>query len=151
MTHVAAMDERSARRIALAFPNERARLDAARARVRELLTTLRVDDRARYAVDLALEELGSNALVHGYGERAPGEMTVEVDVEPSIVRVALSDDARPFDPTSHPEPARARSLPEAPAGGRGISMVRASAAAMRYRREANRNRVEVDVARRVEP
>lgn len=144
---LAAHGERTPRRLALAFQNERARLDAARARVRAHLEAHAVDERARYAVDLALEELGSNALVHGYAQGARGELSIELEIAFDHVHLAFVDDAPAFDPTRHPEPAPTSSLRDAPPRGRGISMVRASVRSWSYRRDAQRNRVELDIAR----
>jgi anti-sigma regulatory factor (Ser/Thr protein kinase) len=132
---------------ALAFPNDAASLAGARRKVQEHLEACGVDETALHAVDLVLEELGGNVLRYGYDGASGRPIHVEVWTAPGIVRVALTDDARPFDPTRHPEPARASSLREARIGGHGISLVRKFARSMRYRRDGEKNRIEVEVAR----
>ncbi len=129
------------------FPSCVESLAATRERVRQHLHESAVDDTASYAVDFALEELAGNTLRYGYEAGNEGVIRVEIAVAPSLVQLVITDDARPFDPTLHPEPNRPQTLGDAPIGGRGISMVRRLVRAMRYRREAGRNRLEVDVAR----
>jgi anti-sigma regulatory factor (Ser/Thr protein kinase) len=115
--------------------------------VRQHLHRNAVDDAAIYAIDFTLEELAGNTLRYGYETGGEGVIRVEIALAPSLVQLAITDDARPFDPTLHPEPSRPRTLGDAPIGGHGISMVRRLVRAMRYRHEAGRNRLEVDVAR----
>lgn len=144
-------DVRADAPLTLAFPNDFPSLAAARERVRRHLAALGVDERAVYAVDLVLEELAGNALRHGYDQGERGEIRVVLSMTPAEVLVGITDDARAFDPTLHPEPSPARTLQDAPSGGRGISMVRNSVRAMRYRREAGRNRLDIEVARAMDP
>jgi serine/threonine-protein kinase RsbW len=132
---------------ALEFRNDAAALVSVRDRVRDELAARGVDESAAYAVDLVLEELAGNALRYGYRELAEGSMRVDVSVEARCVRVVIEDDARPFDPTHHPEPAPAKQLRDAPIGGRGISMVRRVVSAMRYERREGHNVLEVEVPR----
>ncbi len=133
--------------ITLAFPSDARSLAAARESVRRHLAEAGVDETAAYAVDLALEELAGNALRYGYDAGARGTIQVEIAVAPHAVAMSIADDARPFDPTTHPEPKRAGSLENAPTGGRGISMVRRVVRGMRYERTSDGNRVDLDVAR----
>ena len=133
--------------LSLVFENDLARLSESRERVRRHLENAGVDETAVHAVDLALEELAVNAIRYGYEEGAAGRLRVDVAIEPSIVRVTLVDDGRPFDPTRHPEPAPLTSLDAAPVGGWGISLVRHVSRSLRYSREPDGNRVEVEVSR----
>lgn len=137
--------------LSLTFRNDAASLASARERVRQHLHADGVDDAANYAIDLSLEELAGNTLRYGYDTEEERAIRVDVTVTRTAVRIAITDDARPFDPTLHPDPQLPRTLGEAPAGGRGISMVRRVVHAMRYRREAGRNRLEVDVQRVTRP
>lgn len=137
--------------LALTFANRAAALAAAQESVRTQLRAWGVDERAVYGVALVLEELAGNALRYGYDAGAEGSLSVELAVSRTLVRVTLTDDGRPFDPTRAPDPERPRTVAEAPIGGRGIAMVRRVAGAMRYRRDAGWNRLEVDVPRTVAP
>jgi serine/threonine-protein kinase RsbW len=133
--------------LSLIFANDHDALHSAREAVREYLLERGVDEAATYAVDLTLEELAGNTIRYGYDGEEKCAIRADVAVSRMSVRITLSDDARQFDPTLHPIPKPPRSLDEAPVGGRGISMVRRVVRAMRYRREAGRNCIEVDVSR----
>jgi serine/threonine-protein kinase RsbW len=72
---------------------------------------------------LAVDELATNVIVHGYrGESGPLE--VEVDREGDMLVVHLRDEAPPFDPTSVPPPDLTIPLEERPLGGLGIHLTR---------------------------
>jgi anti-sigma regulatory factor (Ser/Thr protein kinase) len=137
--------------LAFVIPNEAAQLKSLRANVCRQLEEIGIDEKAVYAVDLTLEELGGNVLRYGYDAGVRGEIRVEIATTRTAVVVVLLDDARPFDPTLHAEPRFVGRVGDAPIGGRGISMVRRSTRAMRYRRESGLNRVEVEVARAMPP
>ncbi|MEZ0067888.1 serine/threonine-protein kinase RsbW [Streptacidiphilus sp. MAP12-20] len=77
---------------------------------------------ARYRLRLAVDELATNAVIHGYRGR-PGEIAVTGEVTADLVVIRLVDRAPRFDPRSRwrrPEPglpAHAR-----PIGGLGIHL-----------------------------
>jgi serine/threonine-protein kinase RsbW len=127
--------------------NRNESLAAAREQVIQHLQSKAVDDKAVYAVDFALEELVGNTLRYGYDTLEERAIVVEVSVASTTVRIAITDDAREFDPTLHSESALPRTLGDAPIGGRGIAMVRRLVRAMRYRRASGLNRLEIDVQR----
>lgn len=122
-------------------------LVATRETVHQWLGTCDVDSEARDAVDLALEELVGNTIRYGFEDGALHLIAVRIDVRPDALSVVLADDARPFDPTRHPEPPGAASLAEAPVGGRGIAMVRRVVRSWSYRREGGVNRLELEIVR----
>jgi len=135
------------RRFAASIPNAPSALARLRLDVSRFLAGLQVDEAAVHAVELVLEELVGNTLRYGYADDAAHAIDVELDVGPAGILVRLRDDARPFDPTRHAVPAPPASLAEAPVGGRGIALVRACVRAMRYRREAAANVLEVEIER----
>lgn len=133
--------------LAVECQSDPAALVATRETVRQWLGTCDVDSGARDAVDLALEELVGNTIRYGFEEGALHRIAVRIDVRPDTLTVALADDARPFDPTRHPEPPGAASLAEAPVGGLGIAMVRRVVRSWSYRREGGANCLELEIAR----
>jgi anti-sigma regulatory factor (Ser/Thr protein kinase) len=132
----------------LSFPDDLAALAAARAEVRRFLEVERAGAAAVYAADLALEELAGNTIRHGYADRGAHVIHVLLTLGQERLELTLEDDARPFDPTAHPEPERPASLEETRIGGLGISMVRRAVRAMRYRRVDGRNQLELEIPRR---
>jgi anti-sigma regulatory factor (Ser/Thr protein kinase) len=137
--------------LSLSFLAQRMFLAGARDRIRQHLEAQGVDETAVYAVDLILEELVGNTIRYGYGGDDERTIRVDVTVSPTTVRVATTDDAKPFDPTTHRSAEAASSLDGAPVGGRGISMVRRVSQSMSYRRDAGKNKLEIDVQRGMSP
>jgi CheY-like chemotaxis protein len=56
------------------------------------------------AVRLAVEEVFSNIVHHGYPPGQPGPVTVAFVVEPGGLRITIEDEAAPFDPLQAPMP-----------------------------------------------
>ncbi len=103
--------------------------------------------RTCYLVCLVLEELITNTIKYGYEDAGQHSIAVDLFLEPSQVVLRLADDGRPFNPLDLPAPQTDGALEDRRVGGLGIHLVRSLAANMSYRREADRNLVEVRFAR----
>jgi anti-sigma regulatory factor (Ser/Thr protein kinase) len=103
------------------------------------------DERARYAVQLVIDELMSNSIKYAFEDGGEHHIELRLSLGPDAVRVTLEDGGAPFEPGGCPggESPGCRPLPTV--GGMGIAMVRQVCASLRYRREAGRNVVEADV------
>lgn len=77
---------------------------------------------ATFAVRLAVEEVFTNILDHGYGGEGPVEIEVQADA--TQVRVVLHDDAPAFDPGNAPAPDLASGAMDRDPGGLGWHLVR---------------------------
>lgn len=97
--------------------------------------------RLRNAVDVAAEELLSNAWKYAFPDGEPGEVVLLLEVGEDVTRLEVSDTGFPFDPTLVLPPSPP-SLDAAP-GGRGIHLVRSLSSSFTYRREGSRNVVTV--------
>lgn len=75
-----------------------------------------------FAVRLAVEEVFTNVLEHGYG--GDGPVAVCITTDGSQVRVVLEDDAPTFDPTDAPAPDLASDALDREPGGLGWHLVR---------------------------
>jgi serine/threonine-protein kinase RsbW len=93
----------------------------------------------RRSLHVALDELLSNALVHGFAGREGGEVTVEAVVLTDRVRVTLTDDGRPFDPFGVAAPDTSLTTQARRLGGLGIHLVRQMMDEVSYHRRADRN------------
>jgi anti-sigma regulatory factor (Ser/Thr protein kinase) len=93
----------------------------------------------RRSMHVALDELLSNAMVHGFAGREGGEVTVEAVLRPDRVCVTLTDDGRPFDPFGTAAPDTALPVEERGIGGLGIHLVRRIMDEVSYHRRADRN------------
>jgi serine/threonine-protein kinase RsbW len=90
-------------------------------------------------VKIVVEELVANVVAHGAAAK-----TIEVDamleVEHDGVRFGLDDNGIAFDPRNHPLPDRPHPMT---GGGAGLPLVLAWANIVNYRREGERNRLEL--------
>ncbi len=82
---------------------------------------LQADGEVRFAVRLAVEEVFTNILEHGYA--GDGPVAVAVDGGPRCIRIRLSDEAPSFDPAGAPAPDLASPLDERDPGGLGWHLV----------------------------
>lgn len=113
------------------------------ARVNELATELLerrgVAPRAVYATSLALEEVLSNVIRHGYQDGDAHEIALVLRVGGGGIELQVEDDGREFDPVTAPEPELDLPLAERRAGGLGIHLLRAFVSEIRYERLGDRN------------
>jgi len=89
---------------------------------------------------LAVEEVVTNVIMHGYGE-AGGEILVSLSYHEgeSAMEIRVEDSAEPFDPLTLPEPDISASIDDRKIGGLGIFLTRQVMDDIRYRYEDNKN------------
>ncbi len=88
---------------------------------------------------LALDEVVSNVIRHGYEEGTEHEIHVRVDVGPTDVVAVVEDEGRAFDPRDAPLPDLDASLDARRVGGLGMHLVRSTMDSIEYRRDGSRN------------
>ncbi len=103
-----------------------------------------LEQKAAYKLRLAVDEMASNIIIHGYEESG---LTGDIDVTASLMDkqliVTLEDTAEPYDPTTHNLPTEedlALSLIQRPHGGLGIFLVLDGVDEFSYERVGDRNR-----------
>ncbi|MFC1408263.1 ATP-binding protein [Streptacidiphilus sp. N1-12] len=104
-------------------------------------------DQAGYRLRLAVDELATNTVTHGYRDGG-GEITVYGGVEPDRVWIRLEDQADCFDPRTrlHP-PDPATPLQDRPIGGLGIYLALTSLDEFDYAYVCGRNVLTLTVRR----
>lgn len=100
------------------------------------------------AVRLALDELVTNVIVHGFSQTngvrlADPHLAVRLHCSPESLEASVEDNAPPFDPTVRPPVDTAQSLQHREIGGLGLYLVRQSVDTIRYERSGDRNRVTI--------
>jgi serine/threonine-protein kinase RsbW len=98
-----------------------------------------------YATHLALEEILSNVIRHGYTEAGRHEISVRLRLEAGEVDLVVEDDGREFDPLSAPGVDLDVPLEQRRVGGLGIHLLRKMASEIRYRRVDGRNHLRVRI------
>jgi anti-sigma regulatory factor (Ser/Thr protein kinase) len=79
---------------------------------------------AVFQINLVLEELVSNVILHGLGVGQPGSIHVCIERNDDLLEIRLTDNARPFDPFSIGPPDVTVGIEDRPIGGLGVHLVR---------------------------
>jgi CheY-like chemotaxis protein len=78
---------------------------------------------AVWALTLAVDEICSNIVIHGYGKANPGPISLEFEHLGRDARLTISDRGRPFHPADAPIPDLDLPLEKRPVGGLGWEFV----------------------------
>jgi anti-sigma regulatory factor (Ser/Thr protein kinase) len=91
-------------------------------------------EQAAYGLRLAVDEIATNVVVHGYQVAGgSGELVVKVDQTVEKLTVVLEDTSPPYDPRLTPPPDILDQEPEKrPSGGLGVYLARQGVDAYRY-------------------
>ena len=99
----------------------------------------RLAPRLVHALDLALEEILTNIMSHGYTDDREHEIKVRLTARPDALEAEVEDDGRPFNPLEAPEPDTTRSLHDRSIGGLGIHLARRLVDGLEYQRRDGKN------------
>ncbi|OGR06526.1 MAG: hypothetical protein A2511_04135 [Deltaproteobacteria bacterium RIFOXYD12_FULL_50_9] len=103
-----------------------------------------LDAKAAYGLRLAVDEIATNIITHGYKEAGKiGDVAVSGVLTDSSLTIVLEDTGIPFDPMSHNLPGDdylSLPLEERPIGGLGIFLVLKGVHAFNYEHVDGRNR-----------
>jgi serine/threonine-protein kinase RsbW len=108
-----------------------AQLEVIRAFVEQHARAFDIDAAATYDLVLAINELATNIIVHGYRSQ-PGMIEIEMRQQGDAIELRLRDQAPLFDPTRVPEPDLNLPLHKRPFGGMGVHVTRQVMDSMRY-------------------
>jgi anti-sigma regulatory factor (Ser/Thr protein kinase) len=92
--------------------------------VKDAITLAGIDRKRGYRLQLAVDEIATNIVTHGYMESGrTGEIEAQYELTDEDLTISLSDSAVPFDPYSIPPPSNLEDpLEERPYGGYGVSL-----------------------------
>ncbi|MEJ7668410.1 MAG: ATP-binding protein [Casimicrobiaceae bacterium] len=93
---------------------------------------INADADVNYALRLAVEEVCTNLIEHGYAGRPPGPIEVTADRGADRVTLTIRDRAPPFDPASSPAPDLTSDLEHREPGGLGWYLVKQLIDEVRY-------------------
>jgi serine/threonine-protein kinase RsbW len=98
-----------------------------------------VPSRTLYAVNLALDEIVTNAVLYGFENPAGQEITIKIDTTGGELTASVADAGREFNPLTVPIPDLHATLGERELGGLGIHLVRSLMDRVTYQREGDKN------------
>ena len=90
-------------------------------------------------VNLALDEVLANVILHGFTDSVEHEIIVRLGLEPGCVSMEVEDDGRHFNPLDAPAPDLTSPIIDRPIGGLGIYLVKSIMDELDYRRREGRN------------
>ncbi len=101
-----------------------------------------LDDAASYRLSLAVDEIATNIVQHGYEDyHLSGDLTIWAETTERHLILYLEDSGRPFDPRQASQPADLdRPLEERRDGGLGIFLALWGVDGFAYHSESGRNR-----------
>ena len=83
----------------LTLPGEFTSLDAIGDFVLEQARLAGLDKHATYQLQLAVDELATNSIIHGYQEHGlTGDIVISADIDDHALTIVIEDSAVPFDP-----------------------------------------------------
>jgi anti-sigma regulatory factor (Ser/Thr protein kinase) len=129
----------------LTLPGELSSLDTIADLVLEQARLAGLDKHATYQLRLAVDELATNIVIHGYQEHGlTGNIVISADVDEHDLTIVLEDTAVPYDPTRRDldrvEEDFDKPLEEREIGGLGIYFVRQAVNDFRYEWRNGHNR-----------
>lgn len=128
---------------------ERAACAKAQLAFEGLLEPLQPSPRLSFALDLVLEELLMNQVMHAHPQAAePAAVGLQAWVVDDALVLHFTDTGIAFDPLSRPAPVAPASLDEARPGGLGLHLVRRYARELAYQRVGDTNHLSVVLALR---
>lgn len=125
----------------LVLANRIEEISARAGRIEEFLRSLGVPGDTIFRVSLALDELLTNIISHGYSDACRHLIRVTVSVTGGAVVVRTEDDGVAFDPFARAPVDTAAGIDERRPGGLGIHLVKEMIGEVAYRRSDGRNRI----------
>ncbi len=96
-------------------------------------------EKDQFQINLALDELFTNIISHGFQDGQPHRIRITVDHQGGEVVITIEDDGISFNPLDLPAPDLKCDLKERGVGGLGITLIKAFMDQVRYRRQKDKN------------
>lgn len=109
--------------------------------VTEYLTSLNVEHKIVYKVEVSLDEILTNIASYAY-EAEPGNVTIKYRIIQSsekMIEITIIDEGKPFNPLEKEDPDTTLSIDERQVGGLGIFIVKKTMDEIKYDRKNNKN------------
>lgn len=99
------------------------------------------NEQALHRVRLAVDELATNIVVHGYSEAGrSGDLSISAEYDEEQLTIYLEDTGEQYDPRSSPPPDLTSPVEKRPLGGLGVYLALWAVDQFYYEHKQNRNR-----------
>jgi serine/threonine-protein kinase RsbW len=98
-----------------------------------------LSDAMRDDINLALDEVVANVIIHGFTDSAEHDIIVRLSLDSGTVSVSVEDEGTPFNPLNAPEPDLSLPIEQRRVGGLGLHLVRNIMDELKYERRGERN------------
>jgi anti-sigma regulatory factor (Ser/Thr protein kinase) len=115
--------------------------------IREFCEEHALGEDVDFRLNLALEELFTNAVRHGGCRGMADAARIRLQPDGAHILVEYSDRGRPFDPADAPPPDLSAALEERTSGGLGLHFVRQIARDFEYHRVGEKNQITMRLAK----
>lgn len=92
-----------------------------------------------FAMNLALDEVLTNIILHGYDDQREHSISVHLSLDADSLSARIEDDGRPFNPLDVPPVDLDAVIEDRPIGGLGLHIVRSTMDVLEYQRGGDRN------------
>ena len=134
--------------IRLIVPGEHARVEDLNTSLEAVLARHGIDAGVRGDVRLIVEELASNAILHGAVDGhqvGQHELSVNIAIDGDLLTLEFRDEGAPFDPLSTEAPDLDVDIMDRKIGGLGLYLIRQIAEETHYRRVDDANLLRVSL------
>ncbi len=126
--------------LTITIDNDLSKIEPVSRIITDFVSQRRLPAKIAFDLNLALDELLTNAILYGYEDEKKGlAIRIRVALVEDVIELVIEDDGRPFNPLEAPAPDLGAGLMDRPAGGLGIHLVRSLTDEIEYQRQAGKN------------
>jgi anti-sigma regulatory factor (Ser/Thr protein kinase) len=125
--------------ISFVLKNHLSELDALCEHLTGFCHSCGVSKRQTFEINLALDELFTNIINHGFTDGDEHEVHVTCVNEDDALKITIEDDGIPFNPAAAPHPNLKCAFKDREIGGLGIHLIRSYMDHIDYRRKGGKN------------
>lgn len=90
-------------------------------------------------MNLVIEEAITNVIFYAFSDQENHQIDIDFNLNDSILKLVITDDGTPFDPTQKGDPDTTLSVEDRQIGGLGIFLIRKIMNEVKYKRKNNKN------------
>ena len=126
-------------KISFALKNNLSELDVLCEHLNQFCQSCGVSKRQTFEINLALDELFTNIINHGFEDENEHQVQVTCKNMDGILKITIEDDGVPFNPTDAPHPNLKCAFKDRDIGGLGIHLIRSYMDEIEYTRKNDKN------------